>query len=97
MTSTTKTPDTLQQFRILQPAKPGVNPEGWMKLCRRSAEPVGWDVTWEHDGRHVVCPDWKAAEAWAELQHQSTRQFEAWHVDADGTERLVTNIPHRRG
>ena len=92
-----KTQDTLQRFRVLQPAKEGSNPEGWMSFVRRSAEPVGWDVTWEHGDQHIVCPDWKAAEAFSDIQNQSIRLFEALHVDPDGTERLVTNIPNRRG
>ena len=94
--SVMKTPETLQQFRVLQPAGKN-NTERWMQFNRRSAEPVGWDVTWEHGDQHIVCPDWKAAEAFAAMQHQSIRLFEAIHVDPDGSERLVTNIPSRRG
>ena len=90
------TPDTLQRFRVLQPEGRS-NAEGWMTFDRRTAEPVGWDVTWEHGDQHVVCPDWKAAEAFSDIQNQSIRLFEAIHVDPDGSERLVTNIPSRRG
>lgn len=86
-----KTPETLQQFRVLQPAGKN-NPEGWMTFNRRSAEPVGWDVTWQHGDQHIVCPDWKAAEAFADIEGQNVRQYEATHHEADGSIRLVSNV-----
>ena len=86
-----RTPDTLQKFRVLQPAGPG-NPQGWMTFDRRGAEPVGWDVTWEHGDHHIVTDDHAAAQAFADIQDQGVRKYEATHHEPDGSIRVVSNI-----